>query len=132
MTRKRLLLSFGFLAALLLAGYVTLRLTAPPRHRITQENIEAIRVGMSEDEVEAILGVPAGNYCSFECFYSYPAFARQEPTDLPGNKKEWVGEDNCIRVRFDDSGRVAAMRYGHVLGRVSEPFLTKLRRWLGM
>jgi hypothetical protein len=55
MKRKRLLLTVGFLALLLLGGYVTLRL-ATPRHRITKENIDAIEFGMTEREVEVFSG----------------------------------------------------------------------------
>jgi hypothetical protein len=55
MKHKRLLLILGGLAAVLLAGYGTLRLTAP-RPKLTLENIEAIDDGMTEQEVEKILG----------------------------------------------------------------------------
>ena len=63
MNGKRLLLIFASMAALLLAGYLTLRLTAQ-RHRITLENTRAIEKGMSESKVEEILGVRAGDYSS--------------------------------------------------------------------
>ena len=63
MKHKRLLLILGCLMSVLLAGYVTLRLSAP-RHRITADNIQAIRAGMTAKEVEEILGAPPGYYCS--------------------------------------------------------------------
>jgi len=52
MKRKRLLLILGCLAGVLLAGYSTLWLTASRQH-ITEENIQAIKMGMTEAEVEA-------------------------------------------------------------------------------
>ena len=61
MKRKHLLLILVCLAVMLLAGYATLRLTAP-NHRITRKNLKAIEFGMAEREVEEIFGVPAGDY----------------------------------------------------------------------
>ena len=61
--RKRLLLMLACLAAVLLAGYGTLRLTAA-RHNITDESIQAIQEGMTEKEVETVLGGRAGVYTS--------------------------------------------------------------------
>ena len=68
MKHKRLLLFFGCLAAVLLAGYGTLRLTAP-RHRITPENIRSIKRGMTEKEAEELMrllrkAIAAGNELS--------------------------------------------------------------------
>ena len=43
------------------------RLPAPPRrpataHRITRESVRRIRIGMTESQVEALLGAPPGDY----------------------------------------------------------------------
>jgi hypothetical protein len=153
MKRKTLLLILGSLAAVLLAGYGTLRLTAP-RHRITDENFAAIQKGMTEAEVEAILGVPAGVYSSKgnTGFYGPPlapfmgfggSSIEKEPIwgefllgsgsflvqTLGG--KEWVGEDLCVYVRFE-AERVVATRCGEIIPSTDVSFLAKLRRWFGM
>ena len=39
-----------------------MRWAAGPRHRIVPANFGKIRAGMTEQDVEAILGAPAGNY----------------------------------------------------------------------
>jgi hypothetical protein len=153
MMRKRLLLILGCVASVLLAGYLTLRLTAPQRHRITKENVEAIQKGMTEEEVDAILGVPAGVYSSgirtgyplFDsimedhgvpdgCFYTDGDGIIFIPIELVQKRggKEWAGDDACVYVRFDETGRVAETKRGLVFRLWNESFLTKLRRWMGM
>jgi len=139
--RKRLLLIFASLAAVLLAGYGSLRLTAP-RHRITEENFEAIQKGMTEEEVEAILGVPAGVYVSGARTGWYRlsegrGFSLKGPVLIwlfGGNEwvaKEWVAKEISVVVWFHKDGRVAQTCKGWTESG-NEPFLAKLRRWLGM
>jgi len=55
----------GMLAFAILGfcGFLSL-LWMVPRHRINRESFERIMVGMTESEVAAALGVPAGDYCS--------------------------------------------------------------------
>jgi hypothetical protein len=139
MKRKRLLLIVGCLAAVLLAGYVTLWLTAPKQHRITQENISRIHKGMTEEAVEAVFGVPAGVYGKDggSGGYFIPGvswnISGQELIKRQGGK-EWVGEDCALYVRFDDVGCVQEMRGSVFVQRDGrhESFLDNLRRWLGM
>jgi hypothetical protein len=57
----RCLFWLGFLACLSLAFFVGVRLLTP-RHRIGYENYQKIKIGMALAEVEALLGVPAGDY----------------------------------------------------------------------
>jgi hypothetical protein len=52
----------GLLVALLLTILFFYPLQAPPPHRIDADHYALIRNGMSLDEVELILGVPAGRY----------------------------------------------------------------------
>lgn len=112
---KRLLLIFGCLTAVLLAGYVTLRLTAPP-HRFTYEDFKALRLGMTEADVETVLGAKAS------CIRNPRA-------------KEWYGEGYSAFVFFDEAGRIEHIGGGNDVnlnGPVRDSFLAKLRRWLGM
>ncbi|HMF16621.1 MAG TPA: hypothetical protein VKE98_05405 [Gemmataceae bacterium] len=144
--RKRLLLMFGCLAAVLFVGYVALLLTRP-RHRITQENVEAIEIGMLEKEVEAILGGPAGDYSANRnggqifVFSANTDVKNLDIVDWPVTAddmvkkrggKFWVADETGVWVHFDESGRVDDMMHGWVYIFTSEPFLAKLRRWLGM
>jgi hypothetical protein len=52
--RKRLLLILGCLAMVLLAGYALLWLTAP--REITDEMYYSLQKGMTEEQIEGILG----------------------------------------------------------------------------
>lgn len=122
--RKRLLILLVCLVSMLLAGYVMLWLTTP-RHRITLDAIEAIDVGMTEKEVEVILGAPAGNYSSLN---SVEAAELLGCYDKPGDKR-WVSEKLCVGVRFDATGKVTTFDWYHYH---NNSFLAKLRRWRGI
>ena len=127
MTRKRLLLILACFAAMLMAGYVTLRLTAPGRHQITEENCKAIQIGMTEEEVNAILGVESGDYSTgaYKEDTAYKLLIRQ------GSGKAWIADDAAIRVSFNEAGKVAAICFTSGPGEPNT-FLNKVRRWLGM
>jgi hypothetical protein len=108
--------------AVLLAGYVTLRLTALSR-RITQDNIKTLRKGMTEEEVEAILGVQGKGK---HLIGSYQLPFRPFPgAGALTHFKEWVEEDSCVLVSFDEAGRVIFFCTGSV--NESKSFLAKLR-----
>jgi hypothetical protein len=124
MKHKRLLLFLGCLAAVLLAGYATLRLTAR-QHRITRENVQVIEKGMTEDQVEVILGAPAGDYSSKRRFQFRHVLAKR------WSGKFWGSDEAAIWVHFDEAGPVTKVVYG-LTEPVNESFLAKLRRWLGM
>ena len=127
MRRKRLLLIVGYLTAMLLATYGILRLTAP-RPKLTLDNMEAIEDGMTLQEVEKILGAPAGNYSSLR-----DAEAADLPQcyDKPGDKN-WVDDQMWLGVRFDEAGNVKARYYYPHRRNDNRTFLDNLRRWLGM
>jgi hypothetical protein len=132
MKRKRLLLIFACVAALLLAGYLALRLTAQ-RHRITLENTRAIEKGMSESEVEGILGVRAGDYSSNKpggtFLYHQEAVTGIDLVRMRGGKF-WASDETSVWLRFDDAGRVAEVFCGSYYEQ--ESLLDKIRDWLGM
>jgi|SRR6516225_9754709 len=118
MKRKPLLLILTSLISVLLVAYVTLWLTAP-RHRITLENILAIKNGMTELEVEARLGARAGDYSSWKHGEFLAA--------LGAKGKMWVGDHASVFVHFDKNGRVVGKNFGI---RGNESFLAMIRRLL--
>jgi hypothetical protein len=120
MKRRRTLLILVCVISVLLAGYAGLWLTAP-RHRITLENILAIREGMTEAEVEATLGARAGDYSGLK----HEEFLRS----LGEHGKIWVGDHASVCVHFDKNGLVIGKNYG--IGEYVS-FLTKIRRLLGI
>jgi hypothetical protein len=114
-----------------------------PRSHITQAYVAKIQVGMTEAEVEAILGGPAGNYARPP--RRYGLFGPPLPTcggglhilklaGTPGTVKTWEGEDYRVEVIFDADSRVS-FAYGGKVVRGREPgiklLLNDCRQWLG-
>jgi hypothetical protein len=131
MKRKHLLLMISCLAALLLAGYATLRLTMP--RTIDEENFQAINKGMTEKEVEAILGGACSSHAPLGCLYfSEGGWGNLVDWEFLRNRngKEWTGKTFCLFICFNEIGRVEEIYSGHVFQ--SESFLAKFRNWLGM
>jgi hypothetical protein len=101
--RKRFLVSFALLMGLGLLGLVCVaRWTAPPKDSIDPETIRQIQPGMTEAEVQALLGIAAG-------FHSR---GRAVPDTAhwilpPGaTTKQWLGERAGVYVCFGPDGRV--------------------------
>ncbi len=102
MKRKRLLVLLAAPGALALAS--TVAVLWPRPSRITRENYDRIRVGMSRAEVEGIFGAPPGLYTN-------------GPTDLAGdfesaigfhgsNIMVWGDDTLLVYVGFDYPGRI--------------------------
>jgi hypothetical protein len=118
MKRKRLLLILGCITAVLLAAYATLWLTRP-NHKITDVNIDAIKVGMTEREVKALLGG------------SGKALAWGKTNGEWQVCKEWMGDELYLQIIFDEQGRVQEI-YCRPLMNEDKSFLDLVRAWLGM
>jgi hypothetical protein len=98
--KKWVLLTLGLLLGLSLVGLVVWHLL-PPRPGVTPENFHRLRVGMREQEVEAILGehgeIPAERVIV-------------TGSDLPYERyRYWGGKHSHVEVRFN-SGRVCQGR----------------------
>src|SRR5262245_59132749 len=131
MSKRRLAWIAGTLVLLLAAGYGVLWLTAP-RHDINHKSFEAIKMGMTEQQVEAILGVPAGDYTTGPVI-GWPEISsngwaicwERQP------HKSWISNEAAIHVYFDEQGLVK--RTTHRKPWLSEESLwARLRRWLGI
>ena len=86
-------------------------------HRIRRSTLALIKAGMTEAEVEELLGVKAGNYDGY-----YPGFANiahgftPDPR-LPRPWKTWTSRHGCVEVWFDNQQRVSWHRvYGAAPG----------------
>jgi hypothetical protein len=130
--RNRLFLVFVSLALVLLAGYATLRFTAP-----TPIDIDAIQKGMTVEEIEALLGCP-GSSKKIGFYYCPPSrdvFSPKDQIPLPGGK-EWIGEGKSFRITvyvwFDGEGRALGKVGGLIPPAMEESFLAKLRHRLGI
>src|SRR4051812_18243169 len=87
----------------LLAGTLALWLTSPGHH-ITPERFEHIEVGMTQQEVETVLGGPAGDYS----WGAEPWVESSKTMELllcrVVRTQTWVGDDAAIEVGFDRQG----------------------------
>jgi hypothetical protein len=109
---------------------VGLALLLPPRRdRPTSDPYEAIRVGMTESEVEALLGGPAGDRSTGRADFCI-AMTREEHEAFHAAlvTKEWVNDDALIWIGFDQNGRVN--RKFATANRGGPPsWFDRVRRW---
>jgi hypothetical protein len=129
MRRRRRLVLLAVLGCALLGvpAWLALR-PVPPSARITAEAAEGIEPGMTAEEAEAVIGLPAGDYGSD------PAGPRHFAEFLPREGVrvlEWEADGCNIQVRMDEeSGRVLSKVVGEPITPPS-PW-RRLRDWLGM
>jgi hypothetical protein len=117
----------AFCAVLGMAVWLLSR-PGPPSSRITPAAAERIERGMTAAEVEAVIGLPPGDY------RSDPASPRHYAEFLPQpgvRLLEWEADSCTIQVRVDEkSDRVQSRIVGEPLGPPS-PW-QRLRDWLGL
>jgi hypothetical protein len=101
---------YVWLAVPLMAGLAVMAtLIYLQQDQITQANCDKIKEGMTEEEVEKILGAQEGDHTS------WPTVSSLMPTPPPREYwriefpeghgytvKDWTGEDGCIDVQFID------------------------------
>jgi hypothetical protein len=123
---RKYYVALGLLACpcLLIVGVL---LVLPPRHRINRDSFERIRDGMTEKEVESILGRPAGDYSS-GCTFVFDAYHGPPDKWVWRQPKRWTGDNGSISIYFDD-GKVEKTRFQPVFVMPETP-LQKFRRWL--
>jgi HAMP domain-containing protein len=107
--RKRVLLTLALLAAVLLGGYLVLWVTAP-RQRINAATTAQVRAGMTEREVEHLLGGPAGDYRTGAVTLDRGA-GGAVPTLMDNGRfldrhQWWHGDDGSLWVGFGGDGRL--------------------------
>jgi hypothetical protein len=101
MTCRRYSRALLFLALLVAVSSGGLLLFARP-HRIDVAHSLLVQEGMSEAEVEEILGVPAGDYDGYEKHGGFCAFSvvGLGAGDVPKVKKTWTSRRGSIEVEF--------------------------------
>lgn len=73
-----------------------------PKVRLDRSTVERIRLGMTEQEVEEILGAPAGNYPDKDNMVMISTL----PCMSPCGGKEWKTRHTYLCVCFDEKDRV--------------------------
>ena len=135
---KRKLKWLAIVLAVLLLGFGTALLLSP-RDRITAESWQKIRMGMTEEEVEDILGGPGMNRQEFLAKFDQvrdhliygDSFVEPdwENNDEKQNKI-WFARRGFLAVQFDQAGH--ARRKLFQATRSTDPsFFDRLRDWLG-
>ncbi|MCI0381273.1 MAG: hypothetical protein L0215_27120 [Gemmataceae bacterium] len=103
---RRTILIVGTFTSILISVYLHYSLTTP-RHRITEDSFAKIGAGMTEQEVEAIFGAPAGDYGPGKA-YRIPRVsgALEFVKEAVAPAKEWLAGEFAFRVGFASDGRV--------------------------
>lgn len=118
MTAAALLLGFGLAISMVLLS---------PKDLISESGFRKIKSGMTEADVEAILGGAAGDYRSRP---TYGLRGHMIWGDTPlKTQKIWFGDDFTISVFFENTGHVIGATSG-TTWHPDEPFQKRLRRWL--
>jgi hypothetical protein len=122
MMRRRHWIGLGLLAAVLL-GIPVLVLCLGRSDSVNARSIARLKLGMTEREVEGVLGRPAD---------SEAVIQREENGQLKKDKaKQWVGPVRSVRVAFNDAGKTFT-----IVEAVPPPpavisVFDRLRDWLG-
>jgi hypothetical protein len=147
---KRKLKWIAVVLVVLVVGF-GVALSLLPRDRITVESWKEIRIGMTEKEVERILGGPGISTLDFsyqlneseESFnddgiilaepkgrtFGRNAYANGQRAAVEGTKV-WWGRHGRISIQFDDDGNVSGK--GFWGWRPTNPtFFERVRDWLG-
>jgi hypothetical protein len=125
---KRKLKWLAIVPAVSLLGFGT-ALLLWPRDRITRETWDQIQVGMTEREVEEILGESGVFLDQLTVRVSEFGEGVGKVWDF-GRMKNWIGRGGWIHVQFDNRGLVEAKEFWTI--RLDDPtFLGRLRDWLG-
>jgi len=104
-------------------GYIGFNLI--PRHRIVEGIAARIRPGMSQADVEAILGGPPGEYGPESVSVESRSMAIPE---FPKREQTWIAGYLAISVLFDADGKVLQSRESRrMIG--DETWNDKVRRW---
>ena len=119
--RKRLLISLAVLAAVFVGGYVALWMTAPGPGP-TPGNAEAIRLGMTMQEVEGLLGGPGENAYTV----ALPAGAFTKSWGIQ------CSAPYSVSVVFNHHGEAIDKAEWHPGDPPSPSLLDRLRRSLGL
>jgi hypothetical protein len=120
--------SAALVCATLLAASVFIRVHSSPSARINLERLDQVMLGMTLKEVEAVFGLPPGDY-SGGMNQSTP-WRRSTDGWEPGLKIiEWTSETASCMVIFDASGRAVKTAGNGVL---RFTWFQQIRNWLGL
>jgi hypothetical protein len=101
MKSKRLIL-IAF-ACLPFAAMLCSLISARPKSRINEDTIQLIKVGMTREEVESILGKSTGDRNSSRICYLCPPAPPYRPWNYKNDPVFWGSDEAQVRIHFDDT-----------------------------
>ena len=123
MRRRTILRIAGALALAGIALLVFRLVTRPERRQLNVNGFPQVRIGMTQAEVEKLLGGPPGNYGRYA---RGTGFMTMEGIVVPSGltEKNWCDDGHRFEIWFDQEGRVAAFhkRAGYSQGQGEGPF----------
>jgi transcriptional regulator with XRE-family HTH domain len=132
MTRKRkLMLAIAGLAVAVVAVPLGLHVWSQrhaPGRFIDQEHCARIKKGMTQEEVEAILGVPPGVYTKKQLFF----FDMRSFSMLGAGERvaTWTGDQGLVDVVFDEHGAVEFSQFEQGTELRGPSYLEQILTWL--
>ena len=118
--------------AVSLLGFGT-ALLSWPRDRITAESWQKIQIGMTEEEVENMLGEPGSRHVDiWRDLAKEPGnwFAEPNPHILDDRNLTWIGRNGFIDIRYDERSQVIGKYFSEFLS-TRPSLIDRLRDWLG-
>jgi hypothetical protein len=119
---KRKLKRLAAVLIVLLLGFGT-AVILWPRDRITAESLARIHIGMTEDDVEEILGGPGKR----------PPFETKQVVvklGVPETSRFWIGRFGFIEIEFDNDDRVKD-KYFRAVQPSELTLIDRIRDWFG-
>jgi hypothetical protein len=133
--RKRLLVLAGFALAAAVTVPASLlhhayRQKLARGRLITWEYYRGVKLGMSQAEVEAVLGGPPGDFRTERVFYTDYFEVGFSPQDVVARRESWYGNDGQISLGFDEQGRVLRRGFADPIRSPPPTLAERLRPWL--
>src|SRR5262249_23670959 len=98
-------------------------------HNINPSSFKTLQIGMSQCEVEAILGASAGNYSTSEVELDWERDLAALRS-VKGTHMVWQTDDCFIMVIFDSN--VVAMHYHRLAATEKQTLVASILRFLGL
>lgn len=93
--------------------------------RITRERFESVKVGMSWEQVIAIVGGPPGEYTT-------GPYLTAEDSMCLSRYDRWVCDEGELQVEFDNNGVVTDILIGDVSSSPRLTLIQRIRGWVGL
>ncbi len=135
MFRSRWLKSKRFWTCIVL-GVLAISIMGPviwiavPQPGINRQNFHKIQMGMTVDEVTALMGHPPGNYAGPTSFITMTSQGESIGNTAKPASQAWMSDSGCIMVVLDENDCVTGANFISVQD-TSNSFVARLHKLLG-